>query len=1125
MSEFGVLATGPTPGVANLLLVVLAGILAAIGAAGWWVSGHPEEIKSFFGNLRHDPRLARFRDRHRAALGFLLRRLRPEGAAGVFLSSGLVLLATSAIAFGAVLQDVLAHDELARFDSPILTFISSHRVGWLTTTMRASSLLGAGPVAVVVVVGAGLALRRVRRRWEPLLILAVASAGAELLSLGIRVVVARARPPAPLMVSVAHGYGFPSGQATRSILFGALAYLLGALLPRWQARVRVWMAGAMVAFVVGASPVYLGWNWPTDALAGWALAGSWLAIVITTTTGIRRLRAPSPGAEPAFPTSRAPMEVASVVPPPERPRTDPAGLSEAQIRERIERGETNHTEARSSRSVGEILRANILTRFNALLGSLAVVIALTGSLKDALFALVLVANTAVGIVQELRAKHTLDRLVVLAAPSARVARGGELRQVPAEAIVLDDILEISAGDQVPVDGVVLESADQEVDESLLTGEADPVLKASGDVVLSGSFVVAGSSRIQATRVGEAAYARRLAAEGRRFEPPRSQIRAAVDSLLAYITLAIVPTAVILFAGQLRSHIGLVNAVRGSVAGVVGMVPEGLVLLASTAMALSVVRLARQRVLIQELEAVEGLARVDILCCDKTGTITDGTIALDEVVPAAESASASGSETNDLREVLGALAAAASTKNATFEAIAAACPLPVGEGWKAVVNVAFSSARKWSGATFAGHGTWVLGAPEIVLAHLSPSDPPRAEADRLATQGRRVVALARGSGPLSQDTTPVLPAGLVPAALVVLSERIRPEAAATFRYFAEQGVALKIISGDNPLTVAAVAAAAGLADVGDPQDARSLPTDPEELGEALERHCVFGRVTPRQKRDMVATLRGRGHTVAMTGDGVNDVLALKQADLGIAMGSGTAATRAVAKAILLDNNFATLPSVVAEGRRVIANVERTGSLFLTKTVYVFALALAVGLVGVAFPFLPRHLTLAGSLTIGIPGFFLALEPNTTRSRPGFLSRILRVAIPAGAIAAAATLSAYALARQLEPAHLDVARTVATITLTACGLSILALLAPLRAHGHSLLVAGLAGSLVACLVIPGLRMFFALRLPSLGVWFALAAVIAAAHVLLRISSRNTLRSGEELQPVPSKTTAQGAGSASV
>jgi len=760
----------------------------------------------------------------------------------------------------------------------------------------------------------------------------------------------------------------------------------------------------------------------------------------------------------------------------------------------------NRTREPSSRSLGQILRANVLTRFNALLGSLAVVIVLTGSVKDALFALVLVANTAIGVIQEVRAKRTLDRLVVLVAPTARVVRDGQLREVPVDAVVLDEVIELRSGDQVPVDGVVLESSACEVDESLLTGEAEPVSKAPGDDVLSGSFVVAGVCRVQATRVGEAAYARRLAGESRRFTDRPSPLRAAIDRLLAYVTWALVPTAVILFAGQFRARISIVDTVRGSVAGVVGMVPEGLVLLASTAMAVSVIRLARRRVIIQELQAVEGLARVDVLCCDKTGTITDGTIALEQVLPAGNSSRDSPADSGPLSVVLGALAAAATAKNPTLQAIAAACPLPAGENWKPVATVAFSSARKWSGATFAGRGTWVLGAPEVVLAGLSGSDPARTQAGRLAAEGRRVVALARTSAPLTDAT---LPSGLEPAGLVVLSERIRPEAAATFRYFADQEVAIKVISGDNPSTVWAVAVAAGLTPSGAPQDARSLPAGPDALAETLEHNSVFGRVTPRQKRDMLLALRGHGHAVAMTGDGVNDVLALKEADLGIAMGSGTAAARAVAKAVLLDNDFAALPAVVAEGRRVIANVERTGSLFVTKTVYVFALALAVGVAGVAFPFLPRHLTLAGSLTIGIPGFFLALEPNTSRARPGFLSRILRFAVPAGAIAAAATLAAYALARQLEPAHLDVARTAATVTLAACGLSILALLAPPRANRHYLLIAALAGSLGVSLALPGLRAFFALRLPSARVWVALVTLMATAHVFLRVSSRAALR----------------------
>jgi cation-transporting ATPase E len=359
-------------------------------------------------------------------------------------------------------------------------------------------------------------------------------------------------------------------------------------------------------------------------------------------------------------------------------------------------------------------------------------------------------------------------------------------------------------------------------------------------------------------------------------------------------------------------------------------------------------------------------------------------------------------------------------------------------------------------------------------------------------------------PSDVDGSPHLPADLRPQGLVVFSERVRPEAAATLRYFAEQGVALKVISGDNPVTVAAVASAAGLPDAGTPQDARTLPDDPESLAQAMESNSVFGRVTPPQKRDMVRALRGRGHVVAMTGDGVNDVLALKEADLGVAMGSGTAATRAVAQAVLLDDNFAAMPDVVAEGRRVIANVERTGSLFLTKTVYVFLLALCVGLAGVAFPFLPRHLTLAGSLTIGIPGFFLALEPNSTRSRPGLLSRLLRFAVPAGSIAAAATLAAYALARQLQPEELEVARTAATITLTVCGLSILTLLARPRSPAHDLLVGLLGLGLAAALAVPFLRTFFDLHLPDAATWIAIVCVTAAAHTLLWISSRRALSS---------------------
>ncbi|MEA2567736.1 MAG: cation-transporting P-type ATPase [Actinomycetota bacterium] len=1101
--------TDPTAALTNLLLAGLALSLAAIGVSGWWVAGHREEVQGFLRGMRARPGVVRIRDLQRRAIAFLEPRVRPRAATWLLLGAGIMILALSAIAFGLILRDLVAQQEMARFDTPVLRYVATHRVRWLTQAMRMVAVLGSLPVAALVIVGLGGWYRRRTGSWEPLLILAVTSAGAMLLSLAVSEVVARARPPAAFMAIHAQGFSFPAGQAAQAALYGAVAYVVGRSLPRWETRVTMAAAAAAVSFVLGASAVYLGVHWPTDVLGGWAIAAGWLVVVLFAVTGVHKLRATSPAArastrvdaargDPARRVSATPGPASATgAAPPGRPRTRPEGLREGEVRERLAHGQTNRAEQRSGRTVGQILRANTFTRFNALLGSLAVVIILTGSLKDALFGLVLVANTTVGIVQELRAKRALDRLVVLAAPAARVVRDGELRELPTELVVLDDILELRTGDQIPVDGIVLESSSLEVDESLLTGEADPVLKRSGDGVLSGSFVVAGSGRVQATRVGDAAYARTLAAEGRRYVAPQSQLRVGMDRILRYVTWALVPTAALLLVAQLRARTGTLDAIRGSVAGVTGMVPEGLVLLSSTAMAVAVVRLARRRVLVQELQAVEGLARVDVLCCDKTGTITDGSIALEELLPFA------GAET--LPDSLGALAASTASRNATLQTLAEAFPPPPGDTWRPTATVAFSSARKWSAATFDGRGTWVLGAPEVVLAHLDDTHPERSKANQLAATGRRVLAVASSPlDPSDVDGSPHLPADLRPQGLVVFSERVRPEAAATLRYFAEQGVALKVISGDNPVTVAAVASAAGLPDAGTPQDARTLPDDPESLAQAMESNSVFGRVTPPQKRDMVRALRGRGHVVAMTGDGVNDVLALKEADLGVAMGSGTAATRAVAQAVLLDDNFAAMPDVVAEGRRVIANVERTGSLFLTKTVYVFLLALCVGLAGVAFPFLPRHLTLAGSLTIGIPGFFLALEPNSTRSRPGLLSRLLRFAVPAGSIAAAATLAAYALARQLQPEELEVARTAATITLTVCGLSILTLLARPRSPAHDLLVGLLGLGLAAALAVPFLRTFFDLHLPDAATWIAVVCVTAAAHTLLWISSRRALSS---------------------
>ncbi len=755
--------------------------------------------------------------------------------------------------------------------------------------------------------------------------------------------------------------------------------------------------------------------------------------------------------------------------------TPPAGLSSAQVAERRLRGLTNAGGERTSRSVAEILRANILTRFNLILGVLLAVILIAGQPQDALFGVVLVANALIGIGQELRAKRTLDRLAVLSAPRVRVVRDGAPVEIAVAELVVDDLVDLRAGDQLVADGVVRASASLQADESLLTGESEQVDKRAGDQLLSGSFVVAGSGGYQATGVGAEAYARKLAAQARRFTLVRSELVAGINQILRYVTWAIPPVAVLLILSQLHSHETRQEAATSSVAALVGMVPQGLVLLTSIAFGAAAVTLARRRVLVQQLPAVEGLARVDVVCLDKTGTLTDGTIAFDSLIRLDDQAPAEAA--------LGALADD-EARNATLAAIGQAFPPP--RGWARQDAVPFSSARKWSAASFAGHGAWVLGAPEMVLP--ADQDGLLSRAADLAASGRRVLALAHAPGSLDGQA---LPPGLRAVAFILLAERLRSDAPQAIAYFAAQGVALKVISGDSPRTVGAVAARAGVPKAGDPVDARDLPEDPAALGTVLEERFVFGRVTPHQKESMVKALQARGHTVAMTGDGVNDVLALKLADIGVAMGSGAAATKAVAELVLLDNGFGTLPGVVAEGRRVTANIERVANLFITKTVWATLLAVAAAAAFIPYPFLPRHLTIIDTLAIGVPAFFLALAPNRRRYTPGFVGRVLRFTIPAGLIIAAATFSAYALARArgLPLTQQRTAATLVTLTLSLCVLALLAM--PLTWRRIALLVAALAG-FALLFPVPGLRTFYKLDLPHsvIGSTLLIAALGAAA-----------------------------------
>ncbi len=675
-----------------------------------------------------------------------------------------------------------------------------------------------------------------------------------------------------------------------------------------------------------------------------------------------------------------------------RVMVDPAvGLSAAQVSERVAAGQVNAVKDRNARSLGDIVRTNTFTYFNALIGTFWLLMLVSAPFIDSLFGFIIVINTAIGVVQEYRAARTLAKLSLVGQQQALVRRDGTDLEVPPSGVVLDDVIVVRTGDQMLVDSVVLESGGLELDESLLTGEADPVEKPLDAEVLSGSFVVAGSGLVRATRVGHDSYAWKIADEASKFNLTRSELRDSIQKFIKLVSWFLIPVGVLLFISQYNANDGNIRAaIAGTVPGVITMVPEGLVLLTSVAMAVSVVRLAQKRALVQDMPAVEVLARVDVICVDKTGTLTEPGMSVQRVVTLDGSL--------PVGDALGALVASEPEPNQTLLAVASKYSAP--SGWTATATVPFSSSRKWSSATFRDHGAWVLGAPEMLLPD---EHPARSQGDSLASGGARVLVLALSAGEPSAD----LGAGeLRPAALVVINQTLRSDAAATVAYFLEQNVRVTVISGDNAVTVGAIAEQAGIPGAGTPFDARELPEDKAELADLLEHTTVFGRVSPAQKRAMVGALQSKGHVVAMTGDGVNDVLALKDADLGIAMGSGAGATRAVAQIVLLDDTFSVMPSVVAEGRRVLGNIERVSDLFLTKSFYAMCVSIATVALVLPFPFLNRHLTVVTFFTIGAPAFFLALMPNTQRFRAGMLRRVLRFAMPAGLVTAVAAYTTYA-----------------------------------------------------------------------------------------------------------------------
>ena len=764
------------------------------------------------------------------------------------------------------------------------------------------------------------------------------------------------------------------------------------------------------------------------------------------------------------------------------------GLTTTEVAERVDAGQVNTVETRGSRSVADILRSNLLTRFNAIMSVMLVIVLIFGHLADALFGFVMVANAIIGIVQELRAKRTLDRLSVLVAPNVTVVRDGATTEIPTDDVVLDDVIELSSGDQVPADGTVLVSGSVQVDESLVTGEADPLHKSPGDPILSGSFIVAGSVTIRATAVGEDAYAQHLAAEAKKFALTKSALQQGIDRILRVVTWMLIPIGGLLMWSQMQTDRSFGEAMVSTVAGVVGMVPQGLVLLVSMASAVAVIRLGRRNALVQELPAVETLARVDVVCVDKTGTLTTG------IVRHRETVSLTDRVPGDLASAVAAIAAADPHPNPTMQGVAQA--YPDDPGWDVERFVPFSSERKFSAVRFTDGYSWVLGAPEIVVGESDPALLNRLRP--IAARGERVLLVAATDAPLP-DHDGDLPARLKPIGYLTFAEEIRSDAADTVAYFIEQNVAPKVISGDAALTVGSIAGAVGIPGADRAIDARTLPeADTTDFDAAINGGSVFGRVVPDQKRHMVTAMQSAGHTVAMTGDGVNDVLALKGADIGIAMGSGAPATRAVAQIVLLDNRFSSLPYVVAEGRRVIANMERVASLFVTKTIYAAILAVAIGFAGWAFPLLPRHLTLIGSLTIGIPAFFLSFEATEEPVRPGAFSRIMRFAVPSGVVAATAAYGVYSAARVID-GDLTIARSATTITMVLVGMWVLTELVIPLTPSRAALVGAMIAAFALVLAVPFGRAFFDLVIPPLDIAavIAVVAVVSAAvlHVVLR------------------------------
>ena len=811
----------------------------------------------------------------------------------------------------------------------------------------------------------------------------------------------------------------------------------------------------------------------------------------------------------------------------EMPEIGATGLTPKEVVQRIESGQSNAVKTSTSRSVQDIVRANVFTLFNGIIFAAMVLVLITGSWRDAVFGFVIIINTGIGIVTELRAKRTLDKLSILVASEFLVRRDGKDVEVSHNEIVLDDLLWIRAGEQVPADGQIIQTWGLELDESMLTGESRTVRHKVGEQVYSGATAVSGMALVKVNAVGSHSYAATLTAQAKVYKKTVSDLNKGINTILKFMTFLVVPLCILLILSQIHTVGGWGTAlstgewrqaVVSAVAGVVGMIPEGLVLLTSLNFAVAAMRLARHNTLVQELESVETLARVDALNLDKTGTITDGGIAFNRLVMLdSANAAAEQAATQALYDCCNE-----EQPNGTGQAVLAGLKAQ-GYGAGAVESrVPFSSARKWSAVRKSGE-TWYMGAPEVIISALEGDySSVLQQVNEYANDGNRVLLVARSTVPLSEGSCRQkrlrgaveganvsdgrqLDVQAEPVALVLCSEKIREDAERTLAWFREQGVRCRVISGDNPVTVGAIARRVKLTGDHEPvaMDARELPEDVNELARVLENVDVLGRVLPDQKKAIVQALHTQNHVVAMTGDGVNDALAIKEADLGIAMGNAAPATKAVAQVVLVDSKFSHLPDVVARGRQVMANMERVASLFLVKTVYSALISLGVVLTQIPYPYLPRHITYIGALTIGMPAFILALAPNTRRYIPGFLKRVVTFALPGGiATALSVLLAAWVLPPVMgwnvtgDAADLSALRATSAIILFAMGVFVLARVARPLNGWRGVLVAVFAAAGVIGAFVPFVANFFALILPTGATMVATLIALAGSALIFAL-----------------------------